>query len=97
MMQAFHYAAHGGRLVLVSLVQADLTFSDPDFHRRELTVLSSRNATRADFKTVIAAMATGQIVSDALITHRVSLDQVVDAFPEWLKPEAGVFKAMVEL
>ena len=97
MMQAFNYAAHGGRLVLVSLVQADLTFSDPDFHRRELSVLSSRNATRADFETVIAAMSTGQIVTDALTTHRVPLDQVVEAFPEWLKPESGVLKAMVEL
>jgi threonine dehydrogenase-like Zn-dependent dehydrogenase len=97
MMQAFHYPAHGGRLLLVSLVQGDLTFSDPDFHRRELTVLSSRNATRADFEHVIQAMASRQIVTEPLTTHRVSLEQVVEGFPDWLKPETGVIKAMVEL
>jgi threonine dehydrogenase-like Zn-dependent dehydrogenase len=97
MMQAFNYVAHGGRLVLVSLVQADIAFFDPEFHKRELTLLSSRNATRADFDQVIQAMATHQIVTDPLITHRVSLDQVVSGFPEWLKPESGVLKAMIEV
>jgi threonine dehydrogenase-like Zn-dependent dehydrogenase len=97
MMKAFNYVAHGGRLILVSIVQADLTFHDPDFHRRELTVLSSRNATRDDFEWVIASIASGQVVTEPLTTKRVALDGVVAAFPAWLKPEAGVLKAMVEL
>ena len=50
MMNAFNYVAHGGRLILVSIVQADLTFNDPEFHRRELTLLASRNATHGDFE-----------------------------------------------
>lgn len=96
-MKAFNYVAHGGRLILVSLVQADITFHDPDFHKRELTVLSSRNATHEDFEHVIRSIVSGQIVTDPLITHRVSLDKVVGAFPDWLKPESGVLKAMVEM
>jgi 2-desacetyl-2-hydroxyethyl bacteriochlorophyllide A dehydrogenase len=97
MMAAFGYVAHGGRLVLVSLVQAAISFHDPEFHRREMTVLSSRNATRADFEHVIGGMAAARIVSEPLTTHRARLEQVVEVFPDWLKPEAGVIKAMVEL
>ena len=97
MTKAFGYVAHGGRLVMVSLVQADITFNDPDFHRRELTVLSSRNATHADFERVIRAMAAGELVTEPLTTHRVTLDEVVAAFPAWLQPESGVLKAIIEL
>jgi hypothetical protein len=97
MMKAFTYVAHGGRLVLVSLVQADITFHDPDFHKRETSLLSSRNATRADFELVINAMRTDQVVTQPLNTHRVSLDQVVREFPSWLKRETGVIKAIIDL
>lgn len=97
MNAAFNLPAHGGRLILVSLVQAEITFRDPDFHRRELTVLSSRNATRDDFENVIAAMRAGQIVTGPLNTHRVSLEEAAAAFPGWLRREAGVIKAIVDL
>jgi 2-desacetyl-2-hydroxyethyl bacteriochlorophyllide A dehydrogenase len=97
MMQAFRYVANGGRLVLVGLAQADITFHDPEFHRRETTLLSSRNATRADFQHVIASMAAGRVVTEPLTTARVALDDLIPAFPNWLKPEAGVLKALVEL
>lgn len=97
MMAAFNYVAHGGRLILVSLVQADITFHDPDLHRRELTVMSSRNATRQDFERVIDAMRKEEVVTQPLNTHRVSLDGMSEQFPHWLKREAGVIKAIVEM
>jgi 2-desacetyl-2-hydroxyethyl bacteriochlorophyllide A dehydrogenase len=97
MMTAFNYVAHGGRYVLVSLVKADITFYDPDFHKRELTLMSSRNATLEDFATVIRAMENGTIVTEPLITHRVPFEQMIGQFESWLKPETGVIKAMVEL
>ena len=97
MMQSFRYVANGGRLVLVGLAQADITFHDPEFHRREMTLLASRNATRADLEHVIAAMAAGQVVTEPLTTARVPLDGLISAFPNWLTPEAGVLKALVEL
>ena len=97
MMAAFNLVAHGGRLILVSLVQGELSFNDPEFHRRELTLLSSRNATLDDFRNVIAAIAAGQIITEPLTTHHVALGELAQAFPNWLTPEAGVIKAMVEL
>jgi 2-desacetyl-2-hydroxyethyl bacteriochlorophyllide A dehydrogenase len=96
MMNAFRYVAHGGRYVLVSLVEADITFYDPDFHRRETTLLSSRNATRLDFENVIHAMQTGTIRTDPLVTHKVPLEAMIGEFESWLKPETRVVKAMVE-
>lgn len=97
MMNAFRYVAHGGRYVLVSLVNADITFSDPDFHKRETTLLSSRNATKADFETVIAAMQREQIATQPLITHKADFSEMIEQFESWLKPENRVIKAMVEL
>src|SRR5258706_16247422 len=43
---AFQYMAHGGRYVLIGLQREEISFSHPDFHKRESTLMSSRNATR---------------------------------------------------
>jgi len=94
---AFQYMAHGGRLVYVGLVKADITFHDPDFHKKETTLLSSRNATREDFEHVIRCMEEGSIDTDTFITHRSGFDQMIDVYESWLNPETGVIKAMVEL
>jgi 2-desacetyl-2-hydroxyethyl bacteriochlorophyllide A dehydrogenase len=97
MMKAFNLVSHGGRLILVSLVQDNITFFDPDFHRRELTLVSSRNATREDMEHIVRSLEAGKMDGTSFITHRASLDQVVDQFESWLKPETGVIKAVVEL
>lgn len=96
MQQAFQYGAHGGRLVFVGLVQADITFHDPHFHRRELTLLSSRNSTPADFRGIIAHMERGEIDTAPWITHRAPADRLLAEFPTWLDPATRVLKAMVE-
>lgn len=97
MMGAFGYPANGGTLVLVGLFQGDVTFHDPDFHRRELTLLSSRNATDADFARVLGMLEAEQIDVAPWITHRATPEQIVTEFPRWLQPENGVVKAMLEL
>ena len=97
MNAAFHYPAHGGRLILVGLVQADVMFNDPNFHRRELTVLSSRNALPAEFTRIIGLIETGRIDTTPWITHRASLAAVPTLLPDWTDPAAGVIKAMIEV
>lgn len=97
MMGALQYMANGGRLIYVGLVQADITFHDPEFHRRETTMMSSRNATREDFRTVMNALSTGAADASTFITHRASIDEVTTQFDSWTKPETGVIKAMIEL
>ncbi len=93
----FQYLAHGGRYVLVGLQKRDISVSHPEFHKREATLMSSRNATRADFEHVIASLKSGLIDPKTYITHRVTFGQVSDEFAGWLDPDNGVIKAMVSL
>ena len=97
MQAGFEYVAHGGSYVLVSVVRGDITFSDPVFHARETTLLGSRNATREDFATVVEAMSAGRIPTEALITHRAPLEAAPQSFPEWILPETGAIKAVIEI
>lgn len=94
---AFQYLGHGGRYVLIGLQKNDISFNHPEFHKRESTLMSSRNATRADFEHVVAAMKKGWVNPATYITHRVKFDDVKDNFESWLNPATGVIKAMVEM
>jgi 2-desacetyl-2-hydroxyethyl bacteriochlorophyllide A dehydrogenase len=94
---AFQYMAHGARYVLVGLQKGELIVSHPEFHKREGTLMSSRNATRADFEHVVASMKEGLVNPATYITHRVLFDEVKQEFEGWLNPANGVIKAMVEL
>ncbi|GGF96404.1 zinc-binding alcohol dehydrogenase family protein [Paenibacillus abyssi] len=97
MTDAFGYVAHGGKLVYVGLVKADISFNDPEFHKREMTLIGSRNATKEDFDNVIGAVRSGSIDVDSFITHRAGFSEMIGHFESWLKPESKVIKAMVEL
>lgn len=94
---AFQYMAHGSRYVLIGLQKGEISFSHPEFHKREATLMSSRNATREDFEHVIACMKTKEVDPTTYITHRVLFDRVKDEFESWLNPANGVIKAMVEM
>ncbi|HLZ61532.1 MAG TPA: zinc-binding alcohol dehydrogenase family protein [Ktedonosporobacter sp.] len=97
MHAAFSYVGFGGRLIFVGLFQGDVTFHDPDFHRRELTLLSSRNATSSDFLRIMGYLEAGQIDLTPWITHRAALDTVVEAFPHWFDRDSGIVKAVITL
>lgn len=96
MERGFSFVGHGGAYVLVSIVASDISFNDPEFHKRETTLLGSRNATREDFDVVLEAQRAGK-VPDALITHRMTLSEVPARFADLTNPKAGVIKGMVEV
>ncbi|MEM7536259.1 MAG: zinc-binding alcohol dehydrogenase family protein [Chloroflexota bacterium] len=96
MNKSFEYVAHGGKLVFVGLVQADISFNDPYFHSHEITLMSSRNATSDDFAWVVENIEAGNLTLDPWITHRSTPENLIDDFPGWLDPESGVVKAMLE-
>lgn len=98
MSHALNYCAFGGRLVFVGITQQELSFPQaPALHRRELTIMGSRNAHSRDFARIIALIEDGSIDTKPWITHRAAFDEMIAAFPSWLKPESGVIKAMVSL
>jgi threonine dehydrogenase-like Zn-dependent dehydrogenase len=96
MSRCFELVAHGGRIVFLGLFQGDVTFNDPNFHRRELTLLASRNAVPGDFTRIIGLMERGEIDTTPWITHRAPAEEFLNALPGWLSPEARVLKAMLE-
>ncbi len=96
MQGTFELAAHGGRIVFVGLVQAEISFDDPNFHKRELTLMGSRNATADDFARVIGLIEAGQIDTTAWITHRLNLSEVATRFAA-MQGTAGLVKAMIEV
>ncbi|WP_377292463.1 zinc-binding alcohol dehydrogenase family protein [Rhizobium sp. SG2393] len=97
MESAFAYVAHGGALVLVGLVKDDIRFSDPEFHKREMMLIASRNALKVDFEHVGAALRDGRVSADALITHRTTIDALPATFPQWAETRSGLIKAMVSI
>jgi len=97
MEKSFDFAASGGTYVMVGVVKDRIAFSDPEFHRKELTLHASRNATREDFDTVVAGMRAGKIPTDKLNTHVCGLAELPEAMPRWAHDRVGVVKAMVRL
>lgn len=97
MEAGFAPVGHGGRYVLVSIVSADISFSDPEFHKRETTLLASRNATREDFEAVITAIRAGEVPTDRLGTHHTALEELPRVIERWSAPSAGVIKGIVAL
>ncbi len=95
MTNAFHYPAHGGKLVFVGLVQDDITFHDPYFHSHELTLFATRNATAEDFAHVVAQLNAGKLNLTPWLTHQATPEELIERFPSWLEPETGVVKAML--
>jgi len=98
MIRAFEFAAFAGRVVYVGITQQNLDFPHaPLLHRRELTILASRNALSRDFTRIISLIEEGQIDTNAWITHHAAFAEVPELFPTWLDPNAGVMKAVIHI
>ncbi|RFC45080.1 MAG: alcohol dehydrogenase [Verrucomicrobia bacterium] len=98
MVRSMELAAFAGRVVFVGITQQNLEFPHAPFlHRRELTLMASRNALSRDFSRIISLIDEGKINTAPWITHHATFDEVPAIFPSWLKPETGVIKAVVHL
>lgn len=98
MSHSMNFCAFGGKLVYVGITQGELRFPHaPIMHRRELSLLASRNALPEDFRQIIENIRDGRISTDPWITHRASFADFTSKFESWTRPETGVVKAMVEI
>jgi threonine dehydrogenase-like Zn-dependent dehydrogenase len=96
MMDAFHLTSAGGKLVFVGLFVGDVTFHDPDpFHRRELTVLSSRNAVPAEHRFILDQVESGRIQTAHWVGEYCPVENMFDRFSAWTDPANGILKAVV--
>jgi len=97
MHRSFDFPANGGRIIFVGLLQGRISFDDPAFHRRELTILATRNALSDDFPRIIGLIEQGRIDTDPWITHRAPMEEVPERIHDWVRPETGVRKAMIHI
>ena len=94
MAGTFDLAAQGGRIVFVGLFQGDVSFNDPNFHRRELTLLASRNARPDNFREIIAHIEAGRIDTTPWISHRFGLAETPRRFPE-IAADPDIIKTVI--
>lgn len=97
MSNALNYVGFAGRLVFVGITTQEVSFGHPLMHRREMTLLASRNALPPDFTRIIRLIEEGQIDTRPWITHRSDFSNLIENFPAYVKPETGVIKAMVSV
>jgi threonine dehydrogenase-like Zn-dependent dehydrogenase len=93
----FQLIGHGGRYVLVGLQKESISVSHPEFHKREATLMSSRNATHSDFRFVIETVSEGLIDPLRLITQRIPFAKAIDGFEQLLTPGTKSIKAVIEM
>lgn len=96
MQRCLDYVAPGGTIVYIGLFIGDVTFHDPLFHRKEITLKSSRNAVATDFTKLIRLLKAGLVNIDGYVTHRLAFDTLHDTFTKLYLPEERVIKAVIE-
>jgi 2-desacetyl-2-hydroxyethyl bacteriochlorophyllide A dehydrogenase len=96
MEQSLNLLQQGGKLIFVGLINDHVSLFDPDIHRREATILSSRNSIPAEHYRVLQLMESGQIDVGAWPTEYAPRTLMPQRFPAWLHREAGVVKAVVD-
>jgi threonine dehydrogenase-like Zn-dependent dehydrogenase len=69
----------------------------PILHRREVTILASRNALSGDFTRIISLIEEGRINTVPWITHHTNFENLIETFPSFLLPENRVIKAIVSV
>jgi 2-desacetyl-2-hydroxyethyl bacteriochlorophyllide A dehydrogenase len=97
MRAAIDYVGQGGALVYVGVVRDEICFAHPEFHRREMMLIGSRNAVKSDFDHVSASIRGGLVPIDKLVTNTTTLEGATADLPHWAEAKSGLIKAMIEV
>ena len=95
MMSTFELVEQSGRIIFVGLFKGDVSFNDPLFHKKELTLLASRAGTGKTFSKVISMMQSGKVNALPMINQRIKFSDADKAFDE-LTNNKNLVKAMIE-
>jgi 2-desacetyl-2-hydroxyethyl bacteriochlorophyllide A dehydrogenase len=96
MENCINLIAPSGTIVFIGLFIGDFSFHDPLFHKKEVTLKSSRNAVTTDFIKLIRLLKGNLVNIDGLITHRVPFDSLIENWDKLYLPEENVIKAVIE-
>lgn len=89
---AVELAAFAGRVVYIGYAREPVCYESKYFVMKELDILGSRNATRADFEGVIGMLERGRYPAESTVTRTTSFDRGADALDEWSCNPAVVTK-----
>jgi threonine dehydrogenase-like Zn-dependent dehydrogenase len=96
MEEAIQLLDQGGKLIFVGIVNQKVALFDPDLHRREATILASRNSTPAEHHRTMHLMESGAMDVSAWPTEIAAPEKMQERFPLWIRREAGIVKAVIE-
>lgn len=97
MAAALRHARFTGRVVYVGITPDPVPLDDPLLHRRELTLLASRNALSGDFPRILSLIREGRVRTAPWITHRAGWQELPEQMRAWTRPGSGVVKAVVSV
>lgn len=86
---------HGGTIVFVGLHKGDLVIPDTEFHKKETTLMGSRNATREDFDKVRELMANGQLRADMMLNRHYDFSGLADCFEAEVINNRALIKGVI--
>jgi len=86
---------HGGTIVYVGLHKGDLVIPDSEFHKKETTLMGSRNATREDFNLVSALMASGQLRAEMMLNHHLAFSTLDETFESQVINNRELIKGVI--
>lgn len=94
---AIELAAFGGRVVYIGYAPEPVGYETKYFLLKELDILGSRNATRANFTEVVAVLESGLYPVEETITSRVPFAAAGEALAGWAADPSRVTKIHVVL
>ncbi|VEA63896.1 L-threonine 3-dehydrogenase [Serratia plymuthica] len=95
MNNSLNLIRHGGSIVFVGLFKGDIQFSDPEFHKKETTLMGSRNATHEDFAKVGRLMAAGQITAQMMLSHHFDFDTLAEHYEQQVINNKQLIKGVI--
>ena len=97
MAATIHLAQFGGRIIYVGITPDPVKLDDALFHRRELTLLASRNALSADFPKIIRRIEAAQIDTSHWIGTTCRFDDTPTLFADLTDGRIKAVKSVIEL
>ncbi|MGR6980353.1 zinc-binding alcohol dehydrogenase family protein [Testudinibacter sp. P27/CKL/0425] len=95
MNNTVNFICHGGKIVFVGLFKGDLVINDPDFHKKETTLMGSRNATEEDFVKVQKLMSENKIHSSMMLSDMFKYDDLVNIYENEIINNKSLVKGVI--
>ncbi len=95
MNNTIYLIRHGGKVVFVGLFKGCLEFNDPDFHKKETTLMGSRNATFEDFAKVQRLMSEQKLSASMMLSHTFKYDDLATVYDNEITKNRKLLKAVI--